>query len=64
MPPKPERREGDLEGEVGLRDAQKHLVGGRGITTGLVERGVGRGIEDAEDHALVLGRRQFRGRHA
>ncbi len=56
-------REGDLEGEVGFRDVEKDLVGRGRVAAGLVEGGVGRGVEDAEDHPLVLGRRQFLGRH-
>ena len=55
--------EGDLEGEIGLRNAEKDPVGCRGKETGLVQGGVGRGIENAEDHTLVLGRGQLPGRH-
>ena len=56
-------RAGYLKGEVGFRDAQEGLVDRRSISAGLVEGGVGRCVEDAENNALVLGRRQFLGRH-
>src|SRR5207245_1909303 len=51
--------EGDLEGEVRLRDLFQLRVDGARRLRHLVERGVRRGVEDAEDHALVLGGRQL-----
>src|SRR5205814_10000874 len=47
--------EGDLEGEVRLRDLLELRVDGARRLRHLVERGVRRSVEDAEDHALVLG---------
>ncbi len=56
-------REGDLEGELCLRHAEKGAVGRRGVDAGLVEGGIGRGIDDAENDPLVLGGGKFLGRH-
>ena len=56
-------RMGQLEGELGLRHAEIDPVDRRGIAAGLVEGGIGRRIDDAENDALVLGGRQFLGRH-
>ncbi len=52
-------RGGELKGEVRLRNAEKNIVGRRGVATGLIQGGIGRGFKDAENDPLVLARRQF-----
>src|SRR5262245_59110864 len=52
----------DLEGEAAFRDGRYVLVDRARVWRDLVERGVGRRVEDAEHNALILGRRQLLGR--
>ena len=64
MPPKPEVgmviwKVNSVSGTL-----MKGLVDRRGVEAGLVQGGVGRGVENAEDDPLVLGGGQLLGRHA
>ena len=56
------RREQQLEGQRRFRHVEHDLFGGRAIHRVLVGRGVGGGVDDTEQHALVFGRRQLVGR--
>ena len=49
----------ELEGVGGLRHIQKNLRGLVGIANGFIERGIRRRLNDAENHALILIRRQL-----
>ena len=57
-------REGELKSELRLREALEDLARRIGKGGRLLDRGVGRRVDNAEDDALVLGRRQFLGSKA
>ena len=50
---------GDLEDALAFREALVNVVDLIGEEVGLIDSGVGRGLNDAEHHALILRRREF-----
>ena len=60
---KPRSWIGHLKGEVRFRNAHEDPVGLGSIDTGLIQGRIGRGVKDAEDDPLVLGRSQLFGGH-
>ena len=52
-------RLGELEGVLVLRDRLEDLVHLFGVARGLLDGGIRRGVDDAEDDALVFLRREF-----
>ena len=59
MPEKPPDGIGNLECMLRFRHRLEHIVHFLGEPRGLVDGGIGRGLDDAEDHALVFFRRQL-----
>ncbi len=56
---KAKRRKGNLEGILRFRQRMEHVVDQLGIAHRLINRGIRRALDDAEDHALVFLRGQF-----
>jgi len=62
-PGKSRTRIGHLKGKLRFRHAHVGVVDRGGVAAGLIQRGVGGRIQNAEHDPLVLGGGQFLGRH-